>query len=192
MTIFLILAPYGAFTLLMLVTSPTVSLFAAASLCLVSIAFDVVRGRSIKMLGAGSAVIFTALGCCLACDATALSCLTVKIAVETGLFVIGLVSLAIRRPFTLQYAREMVDAETAQLPDFLAANYIITSVWVLAFLLMMSTDALLIYLPSLPLWLGLAIAFAARNTAVFFSRWYPSWRRQKSTSSLAAAATPAH
>jgi len=29
---------------------------------------------------------------------------------------ISLGSLAIRRPFTLQYAREMVDAETAALP----------------------------------------------------------------------------
>ena len=34
MTIFLILAPYGAFATLMLVTSAAVSLFAAAAICL--------------------------------------------------------------------------------------------------------------------------------------------------------------
>jgi len=34
MTIFLIVAPFGAFGLLMLVTSAAVSLFAAAALCL--------------------------------------------------------------------------------------------------------------------------------------------------------------
>ena len=32
---------------------------------------------------------------------------------------ISLLSLAIRQPFTLQYAREVVDTETANLPDFM-------------------------------------------------------------------------
>ena len=57
MTIFLILAPYGAFTLLMLVASPAISLFAAAAICLDGDRLSTsCRGRSIKMLGAGSAV----------------------------------------------------------------------------------------------------------------------------------------
>ena len=63
MMIFLILAPYGAFATLMLFTSAATSLFAAAAICLTVIALDVVRGRSIKMLGAGSAIVFIALGC---------------------------------------------------------------------------------------------------------------------------------
>ncbi len=58
MTIFLILAPYGAFALLMLVTSAAVSLFAATAACLAVIALDVARGRSIKILGAGSVIVF--------------------------------------------------------------------------------------------------------------------------------------
>ena len=62
MTIFLILAPYGAFALLMLVTSAAVSLFAAAAICLAVIALDIVRGRSIKILGAGSVIVFAAVG----------------------------------------------------------------------------------------------------------------------------------
>ena len=60
--------------------------------------------------------------------------------------------LLIRRPFTLQYAREVVDAETAQLPGFLRANYIITWAWTAAFVLMVLANVLLIYLPGLPLW----------------------------------------
>ncbi len=63
MMIFLILAPYGAFATLMLLTSAAVSLFASAAICVAVIAFDAVRGRSIKMLGAGSAILFAALGC---------------------------------------------------------------------------------------------------------------------------------
>jgi hypothetical protein len=37
----------------------------------------------------------------------------------------------------------------------------------------------LIYVPGLPLWSGLAIAFAARNTAIYFTKWYPEYRRAK-------------
>lgn len=46
MTIFLILAPYGVYTFLMLMTSATVSVFAASAICLATIAIDVARGRS--------------------------------------------------------------------------------------------------------------------------------------------------
>ena len=42
MTIFLILAPFGSFALLMLVTSAEISLFAAAAICLAVIGVDVV------------------------------------------------------------------------------------------------------------------------------------------------------
>ena len=62
MTIFLILAPYGAFALLMLVTSATVSLLTGAAICLAVMAFDMVRGRSMKILGAGSVIVFAAVG----------------------------------------------------------------------------------------------------------------------------------
>ena len=62
MAVFLILAPYGVFAALMLVTSATVSLFTSAAICLAAIAFDVVRGRSVKILGAGSVIVFAAVG----------------------------------------------------------------------------------------------------------------------------------
>ncbi|MGQ2186560.1 hypothetical protein ACT4MK_24840 [Bradyrhizobium barranii] len=55
MAIFLILAPYGAYTFLMLVTSATISVFAASAICLATITVDVARGRSVKILATGSA-----------------------------------------------------------------------------------------------------------------------------------------
>jgi hypothetical protein len=179
MTIFLILAPYGAFTLLMLLTSATASLFAAAAICLLAIALDILRGRSIKILGAGSAILFAAVGFYLTLVDSGLSNSAVKLAVDAGVFVISLASLAVRFPFTLQYAREAVDTETAALPGFLKANYVITSAWTGAFLLMMIANVLTMYVPGLPLWSGLAIAFAARNSAAYFTKWYPQYRRTK-------------
>jgi hypothetical protein len=190
MTIFVILAPYGAFAVLMLACSATVSLFAAAALCLMVIAYDRLRGRAIKMLGAGSAILFTALACYLMLTDSVWSSSAVKLTVDAGVLAITLVSLAIGKPFTMQYAREVVDAEAARLPGFLTANYVITSAWALAFLMMVTANALLIYLPGLPLWTGLAIAFAARNTALYFTRWYPEYRKAKFASPAIAPSGP--
>jgi hypothetical protein len=179
MTIFLILAPYGAFTFLMLVTSATSSVFAASAICLATVAIDVVRGRSVKTLAAGSAVVFAAIGLYLTLLDPQLGTLGVKLAVDIGIFVISLGSMLVRRPFTLQYALEAVPAETAAMPGFLRANYIITGAWTVAALLMAAANLVLLYVPGLPLWSGLAVAFAARNSAIYFTKWYPEYRQIK-------------
>jgi len=179
MMIFLILVPFATFTALMLLTSTTVSLFAGAAVAAATIAYDVTRGGSVKMLAAGALLLFSALGCYIAFVDSSWSNPAVRLAVDSGVLAIALVSIAIRFPFTLQYAREVVDAETMQLPGFMRANYIITWAWTTAFLLMLVANILMIYQPSLPLWVGLAIAFAARNSAAYFTKWYPKHRRAK-------------
>ena len=179
MTIFLILAPYGAFALLMLVSSTAVSLFAGASICLAVIAYDMARGRSLKILGAGSVVVFAAVGSYVTLIDPQLSVSGVKFAVDAGIFLVTLGSIVAGKPFTLQYALEVVDAETTKLPGFIKANYIITWAWTGAMLLMMAGNAALIYVPGLPLWSGLLVAFAARNSAAYFTKWYPEYRRAK-------------
>ena len=179
MTIFLILAPYGAYTLLMLVTSATVSVFAASAICLATVAIDVAQGRSVKILAAGSAIVFAAIGLYLALRDPALGTLGVKLSVDVGIFVISLGSMLLRRPFTLQYAVETVPAETAAMPGFLYANYVITGAWTAAALLMAAANLVLLYVPGLPLWSSLAVAFAARNSAIYFTKWYPEYRQIK-------------
>ena len=173
MTTFLILAPFGLFALLMLVTSAEISLFAAAAICLAVIGLDICRGRSIKMLGAGCVVVFTGLGAYVTLIDPTLSSSAVRLATDAGVLAISLASLIIGKPFVRQYALEEVDAETAKLPGFKKATYIITWAWIGAFILMISGNVLTIYVPGLPLWSGLSIAFAARNSAAFFTTWYP-------------------
>jgi intracellular septation protein A len=187
MTIFLILVPFGAFALLMLIASAPVSLFTSAAICFAVIAYDLVRGRSIKILGAGSVILFGALGCYVTLVDPGVSTAAIKLTIDAGVFAISLASIALRFPFTLQYAREVVDSETARLPGFLKANYIITWAWTAAFLAMMAANVLMIYSPSLPLWSGLAIAFAARNSAGYFTKWYPEYRKAKYAAAPASA-----
>jgi len=186
MAIFLILAPYGAYTLLMLVTSATVSVFAASAICLATVAIDVAQGRSVKILAAGSAIVFAAIGLYLALRDPALGTLGVKLSVDVGIFVISLGSMLLRRPFTLQYAVESVPAETAAMPGFLYANYVITGAWTAAALLMAAANLVLLYVPGLPLWSSLAVAFAARNSAIYFTKWYPEYRQIKYGTPVAA------
>ncbi|MBR1124366.1 hypothetical protein JQ628_22755 [Bradyrhizobium lablabi] len=193
MTIFLILAPYGAFAVLMMLTSAAVSLFVTAAICLATIAIDhFVRGRSIKMLAAGSVVTFAAIGCYVLLVDAGMSVSAVKFAVDAGVLLIILASIAARRPFTLQYALEEVDAETAKFPGFIRANYVITWVWAASMLAMMLGNVTLIYVPGLPIWLSLLVAFAARNSAVYFTKWYPEYRKARHGTPSATALPGTH
>ena len=141
MTIFLILAPYGAFAVLMLLASSTVSLVAASAVCLATIAVDALRGRSLKILPVGSAILFAGIAGYLAVIDPGVSDKAVKLAVDIGIFAISVGSMLIRHPFTMQYALESVPAEIAAMPGFSRANYVITGVWTVATLLMMLANA---------------------------------------------------
>jgi hypothetical protein len=179
MTIFLILAPFGTFALLMLVTTAEISLFVAAAICLAVIGIDAYRGRAIKILGAGSVILFSGLGAYVALIDPHLGSSAVKLSIDIGMLAISLASLIIRKPFILQYALEEVDAETAKQPGFIKAVYLITWAWNAAFVLMIVGNVLTLYVPGLPLWSSLVIAFAARNSAAYFTTWYPQYRKAK-------------
>ena len=179
MMLFLVLAPFGSFGLLMLVASTAVSLFGAALVSAAVIALDLLRGRSVKALSAGCFVLFTGLGCYVALIDGEFSRQAIRFVIDAGVLGIALVSMAIRAPFTLQYAREQVDAETALLPGFMQANYFITSAWTAAFVLMLIADMLTVYAPNLPIWVGLGLPFVARYAASAFTTWYPAYRRSR-------------
>ena len=173
MVLFLILLPFGAFASLMMVTSSIVSLFVAAGIAIATVVYDLAAGRSLKMLPAGSALVFAAIAFYILLIDCHVSNPSVRFAVDAGVFAIAVVSLAVGRPFTIEYARELVDAETLQFPSFHRVNTILTLVWTGAFALMLVTNLLMIYAPTLPLWVGVAITFAARSSAAYFTRWYP-------------------
>ena len=172
MSFFVILSPFIVLASLLTVTTASVSLFAGTAVALVLIGADFWRGREVKMLGVGSVAVLGGLGAYLGLIAHAWSDFSVRLAVDVGMLAIALGSIAIRKPFTLQYAREQVDAATTLEPAFLRVNYTLTWVWVAAMVLMLIADIFMIYFPHLPLWLGVAAIFAARNAAVTFTKWY--------------------
>jgi hypothetical protein len=179
MTIFLILAPYGVFALSMLLTSAIISLFIAAAICLATIALDRLRGRSLKILPLSSAILFAGIAAWLILIDPTLSDKAVRLAVDIGILAVSFGSILVGYPFTMQYALESVPSEIAAMPGFSRANYVITAVWTVSTLLMTLANAAVLYVPGLPIWLGLAVTFAARNSAVYFTKWYPQYHTTK-------------
>ena len=49
MMLFLVLAPFGTFALLMVLASPMIALLASAGVAVVTIGYDIAHGKSIKM-----------------------------------------------------------------------------------------------------------------------------------------------
>jgi len=178
MALFLILAPFATFATLMLLTTVKISLAASALVAFGLVLRDMIEGRSIKMLPIGTLVIFTSLAGYHFIAAAEMSPTSVRLAVDGSVLAIALVSIAIRLPFTIQHAREVVDAETAKLPHFMRTNYILT--WV--------AELRRIDVGQQGSRNESPIAFAARNTATYFTKWYPKHVRAGIAASANAAA----
>jgi magnesium-transporting ATPase (P-type) len=89
--------------------------------------------------------------------------------------VIAGLSLAVGKPFTLQYAREQTERKYWNSALFLRINYVITAVWSAAFLLI----AIVGYIGDGPLhqpdniWTAWIIQIALIVLAIKFTGWYP-------------------
>lgn len=182
MGILLAFAPFIAFAVVDRLVGPTEGLVAGALVSLVLSARDAfATGRSPKVLEIGTAVLFCALAAYAVVGHPAWSVIGVRLCVDAGLLVIVLVTMAIGRPFTLQYAREQVGAEHYASPAFLRTNYVISGVWALAFAIMVAAELALLYLPDMSHRLGVLAIVAALVGAVKFTGWYPDYVTRRAT-----------
>ena len=174
MSILLSLSPFAVFFALMRLVSPIAGLIGAFVVSVLLCMRARSRGESVKILEIGSVVLFGLLVAYTLVGAPRWTVATVRLAVDSGLLAIVLVSLAIGRPFTLQYARERVPEPIWALPVFYTTNLRITVAWAATFAVHVAADAAAEYAPAIPLWLDVAASIAAFVGAVWFSRWYPA------------------
>ncbi|MFF5805109.1 hypothetical protein [Streptomyces sp. NPDC012746] len=150
----------------------------AISLGLVVATRLVTPGGSLKILEVADVVFFAALAVvgALASAGTLRWLETYAGEVSNlALTAIAFGSMAVRRPFTLQYAREQVDPALWNTPAFLRTNYMITGVWGLAFLVAAIAGAygdLVLHNPD-NIWTGWIIQVLAIVGALRFTAWYP-------------------
>jgi hypothetical protein len=174
MGIVLAFAPFIAFALVDRMVGTTEGLLAGAAASAVLLIRDwVTQGRSPKVLEIGTAILFGMLAAYAVAGDPGWSIMGVRLRVDLGLLLIVLISLLLRKPFTLQYARETVPAEFWNSREFVQTNYVITGVWALAFGVLVIADLILLYLPDVPPRVGIIATIAALVAAIKFTAWYP-------------------
>jgi hypothetical protein len=172
-------APFIAFAVLNHFVAPTAALAVAALVSLGLIAREIALGRSIKILEAGTCILFGGLAVCAYVSNANWPIVGVKLAVDIGLFAIVLFSLLVGRPFTVQYAREQVPREFWESLEFVHTNRVITLVWLLAFAVLIVADLVLLYLPDVPHKIGVLLTIAALYGAFKFTVAYPDRAARK-------------
>jgi hypothetical protein len=182
MNILLAFSPFLVFVVLQRLIGVEPGLLGAVSMSLLLLARDVViRRRMPKVLEIGTVLLFGALALYEGVTGAAWSIAGVRLAVDAGLLLIVLVSMAISQPFTLQYAREGVPQASWHQPEFVRTNVVITAVWAGAFAVMSIIDLTWLIIPTLPPRVVIIVTVLALLSAVKFTGWYPDHRRAVSS-----------
>jgi hypothetical protein len=177
MGIMLAFAPFIAFAAVDRLFGSAERLFAGFAVSFILLARDwFSANRSPKILEIGTAILFGVLALYTLFGDPAWSIMGVRLVVDAGLLLIVLISIAIRRPFTLQYAREQVSQDLWTSQEFVRTNYVITAVWALAFLALVAADLVLIN-PDLPPRFAIIATVLALVGAIKFTSWYPDRNR---------------
>lgn len=161
-----------------------VGLALAVSVALTALSHLVNRGSSWKLLELADIVFFATMAVigALASEGTLnwLETYAGEVA-NIALAVIAFGSMAVRTPFTLQYAREQVDPSLWHTRGFLRTNYMITGAWGIAFLVAAAAGAYgdLVLRNSGNIWTGWVIQILAIVAAVKFTVWYPDVARAR-------------
>ena len=169
MGLLLAFAPFIAFALLNHLAGAATGLTAGAAVAAALLLRDwMTPGRTAKVLEIGTVLLFGGLALYAFTGGPAWSIVRVRLWVDAGLLLIVLVSMAIRQPFTIQYARERVARTLWDNPVFVRTNYIITGVWAVAFAVMV-------------------IARPCRRVSALSPRCSPFWGRYSSPAGIRGA-----
>jgi hypothetical protein len=141
-------------------TTTALLLGAAASLAL-TVYGVAIKKQSIRILEAGTLILFGGLTAYSKLASAQWPVLGVRLGVDSGLLIIVLCSMALKQPFTLQYAKESVPKVYWGEPSFVRTNFKLTAVWAAAFAAIVAADALMFFLPRIPMAVGIAVTVAA-------------------------------
>lgn len=180
MQILIAFAPFIVFAIVDRLAGSTRGLIAGAIVSLLLLVRDLlIQKRSPKILDIGTALLFCGLAVYFLVAKPVWTVIGVRLCVDSGLLLIVLISLAVGKPFTLQYAREQVDREFWGSPEFRRTNYVISGIWGLAFAAMVLAELAILFWPQLPRRVGIVVIVIALVGAVKFTGWYPERVRRQ-------------
>jgi hypothetical protein len=184
--------PVILFTLLMNVSQDLATWAAFAAAFAVAIR-DFLQEKLLRFLDAGSTVLFGLLAFYAGFVQPGLTVEMTRLIVDTGFLALALVSMALRNPLTLEYAREQAACEQWQTRRFLLTNYALTAFWAVAFGCMSAADALANFHKNLPPSFEAAISLVVLLVAVGLTARYPTHlRRRESTTADSVGSSAFH
>ena len=166
-------APFILFTVLSRLSVDLALWIAFATAFVVTIR-DFVESPSLRLLDAGSLILFAFLALGRGFLDPNLSLAAVRFVAALALFLLLGLPLAFRRPFSVAYAR--LDPREAGWPPqlFQRVNYLVSAAWAGAFAVMAAADGAVTFDPRLPLYGSIAVSLVALAAATTFTLRYPA------------------
>lgn len=96
-----------------------------------------------------------------------------------ALALIAWISLLIRKPFTIQYAKQQVSEDKWNHPLFFKINDLLTGVWGLIFSVGIGLHILRLYYPMFDGWIYELISYIPSIFGIVFTAWFPDWYKEK-------------
>lgn len=179
MNLLLAFTPFILFAVVERLFGIQAGLAAGAAAAAVLLARDLLKpGRSVKLLEIGTFLLFGGLFLLVPTIGGEWSIIDVRLRVDAGLLLIVLLSMVFGRPFSLQYARERVDRQHWDSPEFVRTNYVISAAWAVAFGVLVLADVVMDFMPGLPAAGSVAATVLALLAAAWFTGWYPQHHRR--------------
>ncbi len=175
-----ILLGFTPFILFSLLTGLSVSLalwvaFAAAFAIGIR---DFLHTKMLRLLDVVCLALFALLAIYTGFIQPSLPVQAVRMIADVGLLLLALISIAMRNPFTAQYARDDAPEEMWNTAAFVRANYILAVVWSFAFAVMATADAYATFNKKFPLSLDVAAGLGMLALAIVFTVRYPAGSRR--------------
>jgi len=138
---------------------------------------DFAHSRILRMLDVSSVALFGLLSIYVGFIEPSIPIQMARLVADGGLFVMAVLSMLLRNPLTLQYAREQVPNEFWSTPRFVLTNYLLTTAWAVAFAAMALADAIANMNKQLPVSLDIAVSLVILAVAILFTSRYPHYLR---------------
>ncbi|TCR60638.1 hypothetical protein [Bosea sp. BK604] len=172
MDLLLAFAPFVAFALGVSLLGSQAALILGALASAAVVLHGRLRGKAPKILELGSLLLFLGLAAVESFAKVDLSLVAAKFWVDLGLLLIVVLSIAIGRPFTIQYAKESVAPAFWDSPEFIRKNVVISAAWACAFLAMVLAELAMMLWPALPHRLPILVIVVALVGAFKFTEYY--------------------
>jgi hypothetical protein len=171
-------APFILFTILSRL-SVDLALWVAFAAAFVVTIRDFVESPSLRLLDAGSFALFALLALGRGFLDPGLSLAAVRFIAALSLLLLLGLPLALKRPFSADYAR--LDPREAGWPPalFLRVNVLVSGAWVAGFAVMTGADGAVALDADLPLYGSIAVSVIALAAAVTFTLRYPAHAAKK-------------